>query len=169
MAFSFNVSFGQSQPLQIERNGSGYFYKILDAFKSKKNRNYNKLQLVLDSPAVMYVFKLIAEYYSMGKYNAYSNNLLQTQDYLYEILGNPNQWQTWSDFDQTYIFSILLGNAYLYEQNGVMYFLDYNCMELTTKQRDSFKTISFSKYGDGSKKNIQKGTFYYKTGNTKQS
>jgi hypothetical protein len=124
------------------------------------------MQTVLDSPAALFVFKLIAEYYAMGKYNTYTENKLDEEDYLYEKIGNPNQWQTWSDFDQNYIFNILLGNAYLYEQNGVMYFLIENNIQLSRDQREAFKTLSFSKYGTETKKNIQKGTFTYKTGSS---
>jgi hypothetical protein len=163
MAFNFNISFGTKPSFSSDR--TSFFYKLYDAIRGKRNKNYDKLDLVLNSPAVMFVFNLIAEYYAMGKYNSYVNNKLQQEDYLYETNGNPNQWQTFTDFDKNYIFSILLGNAYLYEQNGVMYFLEEKKIELTDNQREAFRTLTFSKYGEGSKKNIQKGSFKYKTGN----
>ncbi len=165
MSFNFNISFGKN-PITFDNIKENYFYQIINAFKGKKHKDYDKLQTVLDSPAAMFVFKLISEYYAMGKYNSYKNGKLDQEDYLYEILGNPNQWQTWTDFDQNYIFGILLGNAYLYEQNDVMYFLQERDIQLTQNQRNSFKTLSFSKYGTQTKKNIQKGSFKYRTGNT---
>lgn len=168
MAWNFNISFGKVPLLQ--GNSDSYFYRIIDAFKNRgRKKPSNKLKVVLESPAVLFVFKLIAEYYAMGKYNSYKDNKLVQEDYLYEEKGNPNAWQTWTDFDQNYVFAILLGTAYLYEQNGVMYILREDGIELTDSQRESFKTLTFSKYGAESQKSIKKGTFKYKTGNTTQN
>lgn len=169
MPFNFNISFGRSPSIPTGTGSENYFYKIINAFRSKKRPEYDKLQLILDSPAAMFVFKLVAEYYAMGKYNSYVNNKLSEEDYLYEKLGNPNVWQTWVDFDENYIFSILLGTAYLYEQNGVMYFLQERYIDLSEKQKNSFRTLTFSKYGTESKRSIQKGTFIYRTGNSQQT
>lgn len=168
MPFNFNISFGQLPSFQSATGSENYFYRIINAFRNKKRPQYDKLQLILDSPAAMFVFKLISDYYKMGKYNSYVNNKLVEEDYLYETLGNPNVWQTWTDFDENYIFNILLGNAYLYEQNGVLYFLVERQIEMSQIQRDSFKTLTFSKYGSQSKKSIQSGSFKYKTGNETQ-
>lgn len=167
MAFNFNISFGKN-PYTFDNGKDNYFYQIINAFKSGRKKNYDKQQMVLDSPAAMFVFKLIAEYYAMGKYNSYVNNKLAVEDYLYETIESPNDWQTWTDFDQNYIFNILMGNAYLYNQNGVMYFLQERNMWLNSSQRNSFKTLSFSKYGSESKRSIQKGNFQYRTGYTWQ-
>jgi portal protein len=168
VSFNFNISFGHNPTPYNIKYQDGFFYRIFNGFRSKKIKDYDKMELVLSSPAVMFVFKLIAEYYAMGKYNSYVDNRLSQEDYMYERIGNPNQWQTWSDFDQNYIFNILMGNAYLYEQNEVMYFLQERCITLTSKQRESFKVLSFSKYGQQSKKSIQKGTFEYHIGNETQ-
>lgn len=165
MGFNFNISFGNTPPV-YEYSKENYFYKIINAFKSRRKRDYEKVQTVLDSPAAMFVFKLIAEYYAMGKYNAYVNNTLSTEDFLYEVEETPNPWQTWSDFDQNYIFNILTGTAYLYEHNKVMYFLQECNIILSEKQREAFKTLTFSQYGESARKNIQKGQFKYKTGQT---
>jgi hypothetical protein len=168
MSFNFNISFGSTLPAPDGTKDS-YFYRIIDAFRGKRNKNYNKLQTVLESPAVLFVFKIIAEYYAMGKYNLYANNKLSEEDYLYETIGNPNVWQTWTDFDENYIFSILMGNAYLYEQNDTMYILKEDGIQLTEKQKEAFRTLTFSKYGSQSQRAIKKGTFIYKTGNTTQT
>jgi hypothetical protein len=168
MSFNFNISFGKN-PNVYNADKEGYFYQIINAFKSQRRKDYDKLQTVLDSPAAMFVFKLIAEYYAMGKYNSYVNNKLDQQDYLYETIEKPNDWQTWTDFDQNYIFNILMGTAYLYNQNGTMYFLQERNILLMGNQRNSFKTLSFSKYGAESKRSIMKGTFKYRTGMTMQN
>lgn len=168
MSFNFQISWGNYLPSSVFKREDSFFYRIFNGYRSKRHANYDKLQLIASSPAVMFVFKLIAEYYAMGKYNSYVNNKLSQEDYLYETLEQPNQWQTWIDFDQNYIFGILTGTAYLYEQNNIMYFLQEKFISLTDKQRESFQVLSFSKYGAESKKNIQKGVFKYKSGKEAQ-
>lgn len=171
MGFNLNFSFGRNQlPNYIERDSSGgFFYSIIDQLLGKKKGHFDKLNAVQNSPAVSFVFNLIGEYYSMGKYHAYSNNKLVVQDYFYTNKQKPNPWQSWVDFDKNYIFSVLMGTAYLYEQNGVMYFLDEKCIRLSDSQKKKFQVLTFSKYGDSTPRNVMKGDFEYKFADTTQT
>ena len=92
MGFNLNFSFGRNQlPNYIERDSSGgFFYSIIDKLLGKKKGHFDKLNAVQNSPAVSFVFNLIGEYYSMGKYHAYKDNKLVAQDYFYTNKQKPN-------------------------------------------------------------------------------
>lgn len=163
MGFNFNFSFGRNRmPNYIERDGSGgFFYSIIDSFKRKKRKDFDKYYAVVNSPAVVFVFNLIGEYYSIGKYHTYKNNKIDIQDYFYTKKQKPNQWQSWVDFDKNFVFSLLTGTAYLYIQNDTMYFLNYCKMKLSEAQKKKFEKLNFSKYGSETRQNIMKGEFEY--------
>lgn len=162
MGFNFNINWGR-QINHVERGQDGnFFYSFLQSVYGGKDDRYDKIEEVLKNPAALKVLKFNADTFSLGKLNSYSNGKLKTEDYLYSIQQRPNDWQTWTDFLWCYCFYLQLGNAYLYKNGEIMYFLDPCGIELTDKQRNKFYQLSFSKYGENSKRNTMSGFFKYR-------
>lgn len=162
MGFNFSINWGR-QIQSVERGQDGnYFYSFLESVFKGKDENINKIETVLSNPAALKVLKFNADTFSLGKINSYSNGKIKAEDYLYSVQPRPNDWQTWTDFLWTYCFYLQIGNAYLYKTNSVMYFLDPCGIEMSESQRKKFYQISFSKYGENSKKNTLSGSFKYR-------
>lgn len=157
-------------PTYVERNNAGNFwYQITDMFGNSKSKKFkseqNKLNTVLSNPAVLRVATLLSDITCQGKVESYANNELVDNNYLYTLSDRPNEWQTWTDFLYDYQFFKFLGNAYLYVSGDIMYFLLPQGLKLTTEQIKSFQSISLSKYGATTKKNLKKGQFKYEQPN----
>jgi hypothetical protein len=174
MAWNFNFSFGrpQSQVSIDDVVDNKIFYTILDYFNGKTKKfksEKEKLDIVLESPAVLKVLTFLADTYSQVKFNEWNNDRLVEQDFLYSVLENPNPWQSWVDLHWDIAFWRSTGNAYVYKQNDVIYCLRPQGMELTTKQINKLSKLTFGKYGSESKRNILNDTFEYRNENNEIS
>jgi hypothetical protein len=165
MGFNFNIGYN-SLPNYVERDTSGnFFYSILDAFTRKKKgfkSDSQKLEMVLQNPAVLKVFCFLADTFSQVKIDKYYNDRLEEKDFIYSVQKKPNDWQTWTDLYWEHRFWLASGTAYLYVFKGVYYYLRPHGLEFTQAQIKAFSQISFSSQY---KKNLQKGTFKYKNPN----
>jgi len=161
MAFNLNFSFGRQthNPPTVDNQGN-WFYSLLNGTFNRRNNQYDKLDFVLNNPVAVKVLKFIADNYSVGKYDLYQNGVISEKDFFYER-EKPNDWQTWDGFFWDYAFWISLGTACLYKQGSIMYFLNPQKIKLTTEQEKKFTRLSFSKYGENTKRNTMKGTFDY--------
>lgn len=109
MGFSFNFSYGQNQV--IERDSSGnWFYELISGSSTSKFKNdKQKIDVVLSNPAVLKVFALNCDLFSLGKIN---DDFLKTQR------TKPNYKQNWTQFMWDYMFYNQLGTAYLWTPNN---------------------------------------------------
>jgi hypothetical protein len=97
----------------------------------------NKLNAVLKSPAMLKVFALQCDLFSLGKVYVYDRNgKLLDNDPAYNRLSSPNPFQTQSQLLWDFMFWDMLGNAYLYadsrdvnNDNAKMYWLTPHKME----------------------------------------
>jgi hypothetical protein len=170
--FNMSFSFGRNYaPSFVERDSNGnFFYQILDSLTGNTNKRKfktenQKYNAVMASPAVLKVITTLCDITCQGKVESYTNNELKDNNFLYTYSERPNDWQTWTDFLYDYQFFKSLGNAYLYVQGDVMYFLRPQGLNFTEQQIKTFQNLSFSKYGATTKKNTKKGTFKYEQPN----
>lgn len=121
MGFNFSLNFGNSQPITAERDLAGnWFYSMFSTKSSIKQltSDKQKLDLILTNPAVLKVFKLNCDLFSLGKvYNVQNGKLIQ-KDFLNTIQSRPNKHQTWNQFEWDYMFYRMLGTAYLWRSNN---------------------------------------------------
>jgi len=165
MGLFFNIGYN-SLPNYVERDTSGnFFYSIMDAFTRKKKgfkSDSQKLEMVLENPAVLKVFCFLADTFSQVKIDKYYNDRLEEKDFIYSVQKKPNDWQTWTDLYWEHRFWLASGTAYLYVFKGVYYYLRPQGLDFTQAQIKAFSQISFtSQY----KKGLQKGTFKYENPN----
>jgi len=167
MGFNFNIGYNSNRlPNYIERNSDGsWFFSILDAFIGKRKgfkSESNKLETILNNPAILKVFCFLADTYSQVKIDKYVNDVLKEKDFLYSYQKTPNDWQTWTDLFWEHRFWLASGNAYLYVDANVWYYLRPQGLDFTDAQIKAFCQISFSgKY----KKDVTNQTFKYRNEN----
>ena len=170
MGFNFNIGYNSSSlPNYVERDSSGnWYYSILDGLFGGKNKNkgfkseQSKLDVILSNPAILKVLCFLSDTYSQVKIDKYQNDKLVEKDFLYSYKKSPNDWQTWTDLFWEHRFWLAGGNAYLYVDANVWYYLRPMGLDFTPEQIKQFSQISFSsKY----KRDIQKGTFKYRNPN----
>jgi len=173
MAWNFNFSLGrQYAPIEIDSGTQriNYFHSILDLFtKGNFKDEQQKLETVLSNPACLKVLTFIADTYSQVKIDEWKGDKLVLKDFLYSVQKTPNDWQTWTDLHWDVSFWRSLGNAYIYKQNDVVYCLNPFGIELTSNQNKKLQQLTFSKYGENSRRNILKGSFKYRNANGENS
>jgi len=118
---------------EAERYTNGdWFFKLFDSdLKTTKLRTEKeRLDAVLCNPAVLKVFKLQCDMFSLAKINAVRNERVLQNDPLVNFLKKPNLYQTQRQYLWDYMFWNMLGTAYLYtntktlNNSTVSYFLD---------------------------------------------
>lgn len=122
-------------------HGDDWFYEILGfPLFGKKDR----LKTVLENPAALFLFLLIADLYSMGEYKVHrrmkDGTLEQVEKHpILDFLANPNPMQTAEQFTWDYMFWRKLGCANLYMDSEVLkgeanigYWLDPRRLEWPT-------------------------------------
>jgi hypothetical protein len=165
MGFNFNIGYNNNRPEYVERNIVGdWFYSFFNgSVKNKiKLSEKAKLDLVLQSPASLKVLCFLADTYSQVKIDKYFNEKLIEKDFIYSYQPKPNSWQTWTDLFWEHRFWLALGNAYLYIDKGVWYYLKPHNIDFTSEQIKAFGQISFS---EQYKKELLKGEFKYNNEN----
>ena len=121
MGFNFSFNFGTQQPILAERDLAGnWFYSLFSTKSSIKQltTDKQKLELILTNPAVLKVFKLNCDLFSLGKIYNVENGKLKIEDFLQTKQKQPNKHQTWNQFKWDYMFYRMLGTAYLWRSNN---------------------------------------------------
>lgn len=130
-----------------------------------------KLQAVFKNPAVLKVFKLQCDLFSLGKVKVTVNDIEQKDDPLIRLMTNPNPMQSGSQLLWDFMFYTMLGNSYCYVDSNIvanesnkLYFLQPDKMiwpyELQInkdklifskqKENEIFKSVIEYRYDDGS-------------------
>jgi hypothetical protein len=162
MGFNFNFGFGNNTPQIIERDSSGnIFFEIFSGTQASKFKSeQDKINTVLSNPAVLKVFALNCDLFSLGKIN---------NDFLYTQRKKPNFKQNWTQFLWDYMFFTQLGTAYLWTPNNKLnetspiQWLNPANIEFDTNLIDKINNLILSNI---TYKELIKGTIKYNFGNT---
>jgi hypothetical protein len=162
MGFNFNFGFGNNTPQIIERDSSGnIFFEIFSGTQASKFKSeQDKINTVLSNPAVLKVFALNCDLFSLGKIN---------DDFLYTQRKKPNFKQNWTQFLWDYMFFTQLGTAYLWTPNNKLnetspiQWLNPANIEFDTNLIDKINNLILSNI---TYKELIKGTIKYNFGNT---
>lgn len=139
---------------------------------SKKTTHNQKLRAVLENPAALYIFLLLPELFSMGRFKLTKNEKDVEEHPLLNLLSSPNPMQTGEQFLWDYMFMRKLGTANLYVDSQTvspenkMYFLNGDCIEWPKWFEDHSKKIILSK---SLVKQIKEKELVYKTGNDRMT
>ncbi len=112
MGFNLNFSFGNNAPQIVERDLSGnFFYELINqnANVSKFKSDKEKLNVILSNPAVLKVFALNCDLFSLGKINTPTET-----DFLYSQRKKPNS----SPSDSHHVHCCR-GDGHLVEKDGL--------------------------------------------------
>lgn len=163
MGFNFSFSLGSNRLGAVERDRFGnWFYELIGGNYNRTLKIQDKVKFVAESPAVYRAVNYNCETAIQGNINLYNKDGKKISDnYLYQLALKPNPNQSWTELLAEYaFFKQLYEVAYLYQKNGVIYFLNNSECTFTEKTRNEFSTIDFSKV---SVNNRFKGTFKYRT------
>jgi len=127
---NFFSGFNWRRPLAIfrYRNGQTYY----EMYNSKTNYNKyvsyeEKLRMVFSNPAVLKVFKLNCDLFSMGMLKAENEKGIEKpNDRLLKMLQNPNPFQNRRQFMWDAMFWYMLGCGYLYSTRRVVSDITYS-------------------------------------------
>ena len=169
MGFNFNIGWNNTAPTSVERNSDGSFFfetKTSDAKHAKLLTDNQKLEAILTNPAVLKVFTLNCDLFSLGKIKKEGGDT----DFLYSQRKRPNFKQTWTQFLWDYMFWVQTGTAYLWNPSGAgklsetntIQWLNPTCIEWETSVIDKLKGLIFS---EATYKEILKGSIKYNLGN----
>lgn len=126
---------------KVERDlGGNWFTELKTGGKAKRFKNDDeKLKAVLSNPAVLKVFKLQCDLFSLGKVVAYKDRKIVDKDPLLDLLDYPNPFQSQRQFLWDYMFWTMLGTSYFYsnsrlvDEDTKVYFLMPNRFEWTSE------------------------------------
>lgn len=164
------LNFGRSL-VGVEKLSDGsYFYKTSEhgVNWSKATTDAQKLTTILENPAALYIFLLLPELFSMGKYKLYKGDKEIEKHPLLDFLANPNPMQTESQFKWDYMFWRKLGTANLMftskilNEKNKMYFLSSDSIEWSKFFKDNSRSLFIS---DSMERQMNKETIKYKTKN----
>lgn len=117
MGFNFSLSYGNNQPISVERLLDGTWWTEIFSTKSNFKKGLSdkqKLEIVLNNPAALKVFKLNCDLFTLGKVHEKNNPL----SYIQSLQDKPNKHQTWKQFMWDYMFRRMTGTAYLWRSNN---------------------------------------------------
>lgn len=167
MGFDLNISFGNRKPQFAERDMHGnWFYQVWsNLFKADKFKTYgNRFDAVMDNPAVLINFRLIADMGSLVRIHKYKENVIEETDFLYSLKKRPNFFQPWEQFFKDYYFWANIGTAYLYDpsqgelnDSDQLYWLNPDKLQFTKEQSKALKSLVFANktYNDLMKSNVK--------------
>ena len=167
-------------PLYFER----YSTKFVDGMTdfSDFSDDIEKLKIIFSNPAVLKVFQIRCNMFSMGKVYAYKNNEEQKNDPLIERIKKANYFQQKNQWLWDYMFWKMVGNAYCYidsrfaaNDKNQMYWLDSSKMTMPVNLQNMRDKIVLSaatyrsiqetninyRYSDGSSTSIKWGNIMH--------
>lgn len=143
--------FGNSSPSLFDISD---WYHLLDTspYFRKYTTDKEKIDIIFSNPALLKVFRLQCDLFSLGEIYVYQNDKELDKDPALVRLNNPNPLQTKSQFLWDYMFWLMLGTAHCYvdsilaeNEDNKLYFLDRSKLTFPyTFERDCDKLI-FSK------------------------
>lgn len=98
----------------IEQWGSDLFMLDPNADFTNFSNDRLKIQAVFTNPAILKVFKLQCDMFSMGEVYVYRGDKIAPDDPFINLINNPNPFQQKSQFLWDYMFWKMIGNAYCY-------------------------------------------------------
>lgn len=130
--------------------------------------NYNdytsdtkKLELIFSNQALLKVFALQCDLFSIGKVYVYKNNVELPNDAFLEMIKNPNPFQMQSQFLWDVMFWNMLGNTYNYceskivSEDNKLYILENNKIQFPVEMETYKDKIVLSKTELNKIKNFQ--------------
>ena len=125
----FNSLLGRNK-YKVIKDGNRYFYEEYNSTTSfpTLTTQQQKIDLILNNPAALYIFTLQCDLASLGKFYVTKDEEEVEDDPILELLNKPNPLQTGKQFVWDYMFWNMLGNVNLYIdskliENNKMYFL----------------------------------------------
>ena len=120
-----------------------------------------KNKAVFETPALLKVFCLQCDLFSLGKIKVIQNDKEVTGDPVAELLNNPNPMQSAEQLMWDYMFSLMKGNAYQYVHSNIaenvdnkIYFLEPHKMEWPSSFETRKDKLVFSKNSANEFKNV---------------
>lgn len=98
----------------VQQWGSDLFMLDPNADFTNFSNDRLKVQAVFSNPAVLKVFKLQCDMFSMGEVYVYRNGKIVPNDPFITLINNPNPFQQKSQLLWDYMFWKMIGNAYCY-------------------------------------------------------
>ena len=156
-----------------QRHGNSNFYERVEgstSFNSMQD-NREKLEVVLSSPAVLSIFKLQCDLFSLGKIGEKDNE--DSKAPILEKLKQPNPFQGGRQFLWDYMFYLMLGNAFMEAASRVVtpenniYWLNTANLEFGDELLDKLDKHLFS---SKEVNELEKNTieYHYRDGNTRK-
>lgn len=134
----FTSLFSSTSPRKRDEDGdyliSYNFFDTTPRFNDYSS-DKEKLQAILKSPAVLKVFKLQCDLFSIGKIYVYEGENELPEDIALKMLDNPNPMQSQSQWLWDFMFWNMAGTAYVYldsdivKEDNITYLLDPSKME----------------------------------------
>lgn len=116
------------------------------------SNEYKKFDAVFTNPALLKVFCLQCDLFSLGKIKIFKKDVEQLDDPLLKLLTNPNPFQSDSQLLWDLMFWYMMGNVYCYVDSNVpentdnkIYFLEPHKMEWPTDFNPKKDKFIFSK------------------------
>lgn len=146
-------------------------YRLHQQHSRRKPVSYeDKIDLILESPAAFYVYDMLADLFSLGRFKMYESraeDAPEIEDHpLLNLLAKPNPRQTQAQFMYDYMFFRKLGTANLVvdsevlTERSMMYFLKNQYIEWPQWFEDNKDTLFFSEEMNNA---IQDVSLIYKT------
>jgi hypothetical protein len=145
-------------------NRYNFGYEVLNTSTdfNKYKQERDKLNAVLSNPALLKVFSLQCDLFSMGAVSVWKDETEIPEDPFLKLLHRPNPYQTQSQFLWDFMFWNMLGTSYTYVDSKAvdkiggnkMYFLDPSKMEWPHEIEKNKDKMVFSREADEFKKRL---------------
>lgn len=136
---------------------SSWYFEIWNS-DTNYGSKAQKLKIVLENPAALFLFLLLCDLISMGKYELFEKGKEEPADAIdehdiLEVLSKPNPMQTGKQFIWDYMFWRLIGTASLLsdskvlkgKEENVMYWMAPDCIRWPKWFKDNAQTLFLSR------------------------
>ncbi len=150
----FTGLFGTTMKPQLDADGFLPITNILSVSPqfNDYSREIQKINAVFQSPALLKIFALQCDLFSLGKIKLFSKDKEIFEDPLLNLLANPNPYQSTSQLLWDFMFWSMLGNAYCYVDSNIIdnstnkiYFLESSKIEWPQNFKNKKDKLLFSK------------------------
>lgn len=172
MGLSFSISLGDNG---FKNRFNNMFNTLFNAKPSYNDYSGEsaKIDAVLSNPALLKVFALQCDLFSLAKVSVVHNDKPLPEDPFLQLIENPNPFQSQRQFLWDFMFWNMIGNAVLYiksgdveRENNMMYFLDTSRLIFPNKLQEKVKNLVLSKKGFS---DLQEEQVEYKNENGKSN
>lgn len=172
MGLSFSISLGDNGFKNRFQNMFNSLFSAKPSYNDYSSESA-KIEAVLSNPALLKVFALQCDLFSLAKVNVIQNDKPLKDDPFLQLIENPNPFQSQRQFLWDYMFWNMVGNAVLYiksgdveRDNNMMYFLDTSRLIFPNKLQEKVKNLVLSKRGFS---DLQEEQVEYKNENGKSN